>query len=53
MLIGNKCDEESTREVTTEYAQELVSKVLKNCGFMETSAKTDHNVKEAFQVNVN
>ena len=50
MLVGNKCDEESTREVNTEYANEMVSKILKGCGFIETSAKTGQNVHEAFQV---
>ena len=50
--MGNKCDEEDKREVSTEYARDLVSKDLKNCGFMETSAKTNHNVKEAFQVDI-
>jgi DIRAS family GTP-binding Ras-like protein 2 len=49
MLVGNKCDEESTREVSTDYANEMVSKILKGCGFIETSAKTGHNVHEAFQ----
>jgi DIRAS family GTP-binding Ras-like protein 2 len=49
MLVGNKCDEESTREVSTEYANEMVSKILKGCGFIETSAKTGQNVHEAFQ----
>lgn len=48
--MGNKCDEENSREVTHEYANEMVSKILKGCGFIETSAKTNHNVQEAFQV---
>jgi DIRAS family, GTP-binding Ras-like 2 len=48
MLVGNKCDESaSLREVTTSEGSAL-SKTWK-CGFMETSAKTDHNVKELFQ----
>lgn len=50
MLVGNKCDEESTREVNTEYANEMVAKILKGCGFIETSAKNGTNVHEAFQV---
>lgn len=50
LLVGNKCDEESSREVTHDYANEMVSKILKGCGFIETSAKTNHNVQEAFQV---
>ncbi|RWS31293.1 GTP-binding protein Di-Ras2-like protein [Leptotrombidium deliense] len=49
ILIGNKCDEEAMREVKTDYAQDCVNKVFKGCGFMETSAKTNNNVKEAFQ----
>lgn len=52
ILVGNKCDEDNLREVTTEYAKELLSKSLKNCGFMETSAKNNLNVREAFQVSV-
>lgn len=49
ILVGNKCDEESQREVTAEDAQDYVSKTLKGCGYIETSAKTGHNVQEAFQ----
>lgn len=52
MLVGNKCDEESIREVSTEYANEAVNKILKGCGFIETSAKTSTNVHEAFQVSL-
>lgn len=50
ILVGNKCDEEDGRKVKTELAQDYVSKVFKKCGFIETSAKTNHNVQEAFQV---
>ncbi|KAI2802536.1 GTP-binding protein Di-Ras1 [Blomia tropicalis] len=49
ILVGNKCDEESAREVTVEYANEMVAKILKGSGFIETSAKTGHNVPESFQ----
>jgi len=49
MLVGNKCDEDNQRDVNTEYANEMVSKILKGCGFIETSAKTGQNVQEAFQ----
>ncbi|XP_054164076.1 GTP-binding protein Di-Ras2-like [Oppia nitens] len=49
MLVGNKCDEDVNREVTNDYANEMVSKILKGCAFIETSAKTGHNVHEAFQ----
>lgn len=48
MLVGNKCDETaSLREVTTSEGGALAKSW--KCGFMETSAKTDHNVKELFQ----
>lgn len=48
MLVGNKCDESETREVTVEEG-EAEAKAW-GCHFMETSAKTNHNVKELFQV---
>nr|CDS29063.1 GTP binding protein Di Ras2 [Hymenolepis microstoma] len=48
MLVGNKSDEEeSCREVPTNQGEELARKW--NCGFMETSAKNNLNVKEVFQ----
>ncbi|XP_064091544.1 GTP-binding protein Di-Ras2 [Macrobrachium rosenbergii] len=47
MLVGNKCDESDAREVQTSYG-EAQAKAWK-CNFMETSAKTNHNVKELFQ----
>ncbi|XP_063067413.1 GTP-binding protein Di-Ras2 [Engraulis encrasicolus] len=47
MLVGNKCDETAQREVETP-AGEAMAKRWK-CAFMETSAKTNHNVKELFQ----
>lgn len=48
MLVGNKCDEpESDRQVTAAQGQEQAKKW--GCGFMETSAKTNENVKELFQ----
>ena len=50
ILVGNKCDEDNQREVSLEYSNEMVAKILKGCGFIETSAKTSHNVHEAFQV---
>ena len=48
MLVGNKSDETaSQREVTTSEGAALAKQW--KCAFMETSAKTDHNVKEVFQ----
>lgn len=47
MLVGNKCDETENREVPTTEG-EAESKQW-GCNFMETSAKTNHNVKELFQ----
>lgn len=48
MLVGNKCDEpEGDRQVTNEQGQQWAKKW--GCGFMETSAKTNENVKEMFQ----
>ncbi|ELT90109.1 hypothetical protein CAPTEDRAFT_166262 [Capitella teleta] len=46
MLVGNKCDE-SAREVATAMGTALAK--MWNIHFMETSAKTNHNVKELFQ----
>ncbi|XP_064624267.1 GTP-binding protein Di-Ras2-like isoform X1 [Lineus longissimus] len=46
MLVGNKCDE-NAREVTEREGNELAKKW--SCAFLETSAKTNHNVKELFQ----
>ncbi|KAE8741272.1 hypothetical protein FOCC_FOCC013194 [Frankliniella occidentalis] len=47
MLVGNKCDETENREVPLTEG-EAESKGW-GCNFMETSAKTNHNVKELFQ----
>mmetsp|Transcript_38239 Transcript_38239/g.43398 ORF Transcript_38239/g.43398 Transcript_38239/m.43398 type:complete len:216 (+) Transcript_38239:59-706(+) len=46
MLIGNKCDLAHERAVTTEEGEEFAKK--HNLIFMETSAKTAHNVENAF-----
>ncbi|CAG2158937.1 unnamed protein product [Oppiella nova] len=48
LLVGNKCDD-SYREVSNDFAIEVISKVMKGCAFIETSAKTSLNVYEAFQ----
>ncbi|THD28732.1 DIRAS family GTP-binding Ras 2 [Fasciola hepatica] len=47
MLVGNKTDEAEAREVSTAHGKALAQKW--KCGFMETSAKANSNVKEVFQ----
>ncbi|XP_073819132.1 GTP-binding protein Di-Ras2 isoform X1 [Musca autumnalis] len=48
MLVGNKCDESAElRNVTEDEGKEQAR--LWNISFMETSAKTNHNVTELFQ----
>ncbi|CAH0555893.1 unnamed protein product [Brassicogethes aeneus] len=48
MLTGNKCDESAElREVTTSEGQAQATEW--GVSFMETSAKTNHNVKQLFQ----
>ena len=46
MLVGNKCDLESEREVMTQEGVELAKHW--NVPFVEASAFTRHNVDEAF-----
>uniref|UniRef100_A0A8C9V969 DIRAS family, GTP-binding RAS-like 1b n=2 Tax=Scleropages formosus TaxID=113540 RepID=A0A8C9V969_SCLFO len=46
MLVGNKCDE-TQREVETREGEAQAA--TWKCAFMETSAKTNYNVKELFQ----
>ncbi|CAI2379939.1 unnamed protein product [Moneuplotes crassus] len=46
LLIGNKSDETTGRQVTFEEGQELAN--MYKMQFIETSAKTNTNVKEAF-----
>eukprot|EP00996_Jenningsia_fusiforme_P002929 NODE_3738_length_925_cov_34.829909_g3437_i0.p1 GENE.NODE_3738_length_925_cov_34.829909_g3437_i0~~NODE_3738_length_925_cov_34.829909_g3437_i0.p1 ORF type:complete len:235 (-),score=57.98 NODE_3738_length_925_cov_34.829909_g3437_i0:221-847(-) len=46
MLIGNKSDWESKRQVSTEEGQNYANE--HGLVFLETSAKTAHNVDEAF-----
>lgn len=49
MLVGNKCDESTElREVSEIEGQGQATSW--NISFMETSAKTNHNVTELFQV---
>lgn len=47
MLVGNKCDESDNREISTTEGEAEAQQW--GCHFMETSAKTNHNVKELFQ----
>lgn len=47
MLVGNKCDENSARDVPSSLAVKMAQEW--GCEHMETSAKTNVNVKEAFQ----
>lgn len=46
VLVGNKCDLESERQVTTMEGKELAK--MWNCPFYEASAFNRHNVDEAF-----
>lgn len=46
MLVGNKCDEVN-REVGTAEGAAIAKRW--NCAHLETSAKTNYNVKELFQ----
>ena len=48
VLIGNKLDLAVERQVSTEEGQLLAKKL--RCSFMETSAKSGANVKDAFSV---
>ncbi|XP_051231613.1 GTP-binding protein Di-Ras1a isoform X1 [Dicentrarchus labrax] len=47
MLVGNKSDETAQREVDTKEGEAQAT--AWKCAFMETSAKTNSNVKELFQ----
>lgn len=46
-ITGNKCDETENREVDMPVGEAEAQNW--GCSFMETSAKTNHNVKELFQ----
>ena len=46
VLVGNKCDLESERQVTTTEGQDLAKSF--GCPFFESSAKTRINVEESF-----
>ena len=46
MLVGNKCDASSNRQVENELGQNEAMK--RKCVHMETSAKCNHNVNDLF-----
>jgi GTPase KRas protein len=46
VLIGNKCDLEADRQVSSSEGQELAKNF--GCPFFESSAKTRVNVEESF-----
>jgi GTPase KRas protein len=46
IVVGNKCDLENERQVTTGEGQDLARSF--GCPFMETSAKSRVNVEESF-----
>lgn len=46
MLVGNKCDKTYEREVSRDEGAQLARTF--GCEFMETSAKTAHNVERLF-----
>ena len=48
VLVGNKCDFEAEREVPPFYGFSMAGKY--GIPFIETSAKTAINVKEAFEL---
>lgn len=48
MLVGNKCDETAELREVTEMEGKAQATTW-NISFMETSAKTNHNVTELFQ----
>lgn len=48
VLVGNKCDLESHRQVTTKCAEETAEQSMNGCIFYEASAKFDINVKDVF-----
>ena len=44
LLIGNKCEQEESREVSKERGEKFARS--QGIPFMETSAKTNHNIDE-------
>ena len=47
VVVGNKCDLESERQITKTEGTEI-AKTFGGCPFFETSAKSAINVEEAF-----
>ena len=47
MLVGNKTDLDNEREVSFQQGEKKANEI--GCPFMETSAKTNHNIKECFE----
>lgn len=48
ILIGNKCDLDDTREVDFEEAEQMCQYIPEILFVMETSAKENTNVEDAF-----
>lgn len=48
LLVGNKCDMTSKKVVTFDEGKELADS--HGIKFIETSAKSSHNVEEAFHI---
>eukprot|EP00010_Vexillifera_abyssalis_P004402 CAMPEP_0201553144 /NCGR_PEP_ID=MMETSP0173_2-20130828/19469_1 /ASSEMBLY_ACC=CAM_ASM_000268 /TAXON_ID=218659 /ORGANISM="Vexillifera sp., Strain DIVA3 564/2" /LENGTH=225 /DNA_ID=CAMNT_0047963761 /DNA_START=68 /DNA_END=742 /DNA_ORIENTATION=+ len=48
MMVGNKCDIEAEREVDFASAKQFAED--KGVFFLETSAKNNHNIREAFTI---
>ena len=46
MLVGNKCDAQYEREISSDEGRKLASRF--GCQFLEVSAKTAYNVDQAF-----
>ena len=47
MLVGNKTDLDNERKVSFQQGEKKANEI--GCPFMETSAKTNHNIKECFE----
>ena len=46
IIVGNKCDLDSERQVSFAEGKDLAKSF--GCPFVETSAKTRHNIEDAF-----